>query len=421
MSIQNKLNRLKKHMVNPVSTPPVQSKQPLEDSSGNRIEHADYWEKFGASAYFFEEDYCIIRKVEYPLDTKWGRYRFSDVLDVVSKWQDIDAEHPLHARDLEASDLLFFDTETTGLSGGAGNTIFMLGMSQIKGDHVLVHQFFLPGPGSEVALYHYFLNHVKELRNLVTYNGKSFDWPQVKTRHTLIRDFVPSLPEFGHFDLLHGARRLWRDTLPAVKLSVVEKEILGVNRIHDTPGFLAPMLYFQYCNEGDPSLLEGVFQHNEWDVLSLITLYTHMSGIVTGNGFRTEKETYESARWFEALNEQEKAMSLYNEVLKTGNSHTSQSKKSLAALNKKCNEIEISVQYWLELLEEDHLDEEPAVELSKYFEHIQKDYDKALHFAVMAYSRWKGKKRLTKRKEEQEKQRFLKRIERLEQRVIQYS
>ncbi|MBH0168055.1 ribonuclease H-like domain-containing protein [Fictibacillus sp. 18YEL24] len=421
MSIKNKLNRLKKHMVNPVFDSPVESKRNLEDSIGERIQHADYWEKFGASAYFFEDDYCIVRKVKYPIDTQWGRYRFSDVLNAVSNWQDVDADHPLHAKNLDASDLLFFDTETTGMSGGAGNTIFMLGMSQIKGDHVLVHQFFLPGPGSEVALYHYFLNHVKELRNLVTYNGKSFDWPQVKTRHTLIRDFVPSLPEFGHFDLLHGARRLWKDTLPAVKLSVVEKEMLGVNRIHDTPGYLAPMLYFQYCNEGDPTLLEGVFQHNEWDVLSLITLYTHMSGIVTGNGFRTERETYESARWFEALNQKEHAMALYQEVLQTGTSLTSQSKKSLAALYKKSDGLEVSVRYWLELLDENDLDEEPAIELSKYYEHIQKDYEKALYFAVMAYSRWKEKKRLTKRKEEQEKQALARRIERLEQRVIQYS
>jgi uncharacterized protein YprB with RNaseH-like and TPR domain len=352
----------------------------------------------------------------------WGRYRFSDVKDAVSKWQEVDAIHPLNAKDLAASDLLFFDTETTGLSGGAGNTIFMLGMSQVKEDHILVHQFFLPGPGSEVALYHYFLNHVKELRNLVTYNGKSFDWPQVKTRHTLIRDYVPSLPEFGHFDLLHGARRLWKESLPAVKLSIVEKEILGVNRIHDTPGYLAPMLYFQYCNEGDPSLLEGVFEHNEWDVLSLITLYTHMSGLVTGNGIRTERETYEAARWFESLSEHELAIAHYSEVLETGSSYLQfQSKKSLASLYKKRNQLDVSVQYWHDLLKENELDEEPAIELSKYYEHVKKDYEKALDFAVQAFTIWKGKKRMVKRKEEQEKQAFAKRIERLEQRIIHYS
>ncbi|MBY6035750.1 ribonuclease H-like domain-containing protein [Fictibacillus nanhaiensis] len=421
MSIQNKLNRLKKHMVNPVSTTPLPTETTTDEKKDKSIDHVEYWEQFGASPYFFEEDYCIIRKVKYPLDHKWGKYRFSDVIGAVHKWKDIDAEHPLHAKDLDAKDLLFFDTETTGLSSGAGNTIFMLGMSQIKDDHVLVHQFFLPGPGSEVALYHYFLNHVKELKNLVTYNGKSFDWPQVKTRHTLIRDFVPSLPEFGHFDLLHGARRFWKETLPAVKLSVVEKEILDVNRVHDTPGYLAPMLYFQYCTEGDPSLLEGVFQHNEWDVLSLITLYTHMSGLVQGNGFRTEREAFEAARWYEALNEIELAISMYHEVLQTGTSLQYQSKKTLASLYKKQNIIDVSVQYWQELLNENNIDEDPAIELSKYYEHALKDYEKALDYAELAHTIWKEKKRLVKRKEEQEKRAFAKRIERLEQRIIQYS
>ena len=45
---------------------------------------------------------------------------------------------------------------------------------------------------------------------MVTYNGKAFDWPQVKTRHTLIREHVPKLPPFGHFDLYHAARRMWK-------------------------------------------------------------------------------------------------------------------------------------------------------------------------------------------------------------------
>jgi uncharacterized protein len=420
MSIQNKLNRLKKHMVNPVSTPVLPTSEKREERAV-KIDHSEYWEKFGASPYFFEDDYCIIRKVEYPLDHVWGRYQFSDVKEAVNRWRDVTAKHPLHAEETEASELLFFDTETTGLSGGAGNTIFLLGMSQIKEDHVLVHQFFLPGPGSEVALYHYFLNHVKELKNLVTYNGKSFDWPQVKTRHTLIRDYVPSLPQFGHFDLLHGARRLWKDTLPAVKLSIVEKEILGVNRIHDTPGYLAPMLYFQYCNEGDPSLLEGVFKHNEWDVLSLITLYTHMSGLVQGQTFRTEREIYEAARWYESLNEINIAIGLYEEVITTGTTLDTLAKMRAAKLYKKENEVNKAVSYWEELMKENEWDEEPAVELSKYYEHVIKDLEKALHFAEQAFVIWKGKKRLSKRKEEQEKEAFAKRIERLEKRITQYS
>jgi uncharacterized protein YprB with RNaseH-like and TPR domain len=420
MSIQNKLNRLKKHLVQSADINST-SVKPIVPKTEKAVDHEAYWKEFGASPYFFEDDYCIIRKVKYSLDQMWGRYRLEEIHDAVDEWKNVNENHPLHSHELKAKDLLFFDTETTGLSGGAGNTIFMLGMSQIKEDHVLVHQFLLPGPGSEVALYHYFLNHVKELKNLVTYNGKSFDWPQVKTRHTLIRDFVPSLPEFGHFDLLHGARRLWKETLPEVKLSVVEREILGVNRIHDTPGYLAPMLYFQYCNDGDPTLLEGVFRHNEWDVLSLITLYTHMSKTIQGTTSRTESETYALAKWHESIKENSKSIELYLEVLKTGTAFVQQSKKSLAALYKKRRDMDCAVKLWHELLDEDSFDEEPAIELSKFYEHQERNYDLALKYAIQAFTIWKSKKRLLKRKEEQEKTALAKRIERLEQRIIQYS
>jgi uncharacterized protein len=420
MSIQNKLNRLKKHIVVPESTKPSNYSKSVEKPIKNS-NHNEFWEKLGAAPYFFDDDYCIVRKVKYPLEHVWGKYPFAEIHNSVESWSDIDVDHPLHPGEMRATDLLFFDTETTGLSGGVGNTIFLLGMSQIKEDHVLVQQFFLPGPGSEAALYHYFLHHAKELKNLVTYNGKSFDWPQVKTRHTLLRDFVPSLPQFGHFDLLHGARRLWKDSLPAVRLSVVEKDIIDVDRLHDTPGYMAPMLYFQYCNEGDPSLLEGVFKHNEWDVLSLITLYTHMSSLVLGKRDRTERETFEIARWFESLGEMDHAVKLYEEVVQNGDAMRSLAKKNAARLYKRQNQIPSAVEYWQELLSEDRHDEEPAVELSKYYEHKEKDYQKALYFAEQAFSIWKAKNRISKRKEELEKQAMSKRIERLELRINHFS
>ena len=88
-------------------------------------------------------------------------------------------------------------------------------------------------------LYESFLKTV-DYTTLVTYNGRAFDWPQVKTRHTLVRDHVPKLPSFGHFDLLHASRRMWKNKLESVKLANVEENILGVVRENDIPGYLAP-------------------------------------------------------------------------------------------------------------------------------------------------------------------------------------
>ena len=80
----------------------------------------------------------------------------------------------------------------------------------------MLKQHILSQPGSEVPLYKSFLESI-DYTNMVTYNGKAFDWPQVKTRHTLIREHVPKLPAFGHFDLYHAARRMWKHRLERIK------------------------------------------------------------------------------------------------------------------------------------------------------------------------------------------------------------
>ncbi len=412
MSMQSKLNRFKKHLVSEkkeartsIQTPPS---QPV-------IQHHEAWNSFQTTPYFYEEEYCLVREVSYPLDQRWGNYSFEELEEVMEDWRKAGAVHPLSSHDLYPSDLVFFDTETTGLSGGAGNTIFLLGYSQVEEDQVKVKQFFLPGPGSEIAMYHLFLTQVKELKNLVTYNGKSFDWPQVKTRHTLIRDFVPSLPAFGHFDLLHGSRRLWKQSLESVRLSVVEKEILGVNREHDTPGYLAPMLYFQYLKENDPELVKGVMTHNEWDVLSLISLYIHISKLLQGGSAVTSIEQYESARWYESAGQFGIALQKYTEMMNGEGSQSKMAKKAAAALYKKTKQDHLAVPLWQELCTNGSLgnDEEPYVELAKWHEHQGKDYEKALYYAEAAYGIWKSKKRLLKRTEEKEKAAFDNRIQRL--------
>ncbi len=133
---------------------------------------------------------------------------------------------------------------------------------------MVVRQHILPQPGNEIPLYQSFLERIN-YDTLVTYNGKAFDWPQLKTQHTLIREHVPKLPEFGHFDLYHASRRLWKDKLERVKLSAVETDILGIKRTSDIPGYLAPMIYFDFIERKDPEILFGILKHNELDVLSL--------------------------------------------------------------------------------------------------------------------------------------------------------
>lgn len=389
MSIKGKLNRLKNHIVkeNEDISKNVEPSVRVEEE----IPFLDKWEEFGAKPFYFDGAYCMVRKVEYPLDYQHGLYSFSKLKDVIEMWNSSPLKHPLSAKGHSPSDLFFFDTETTGLGGGVGNTIFLLGHARVQEDRVVLTQHFLPNPGSEIALYQSFLTSV-DYTTLVTYNGKSFDWPQVKTRHTLIRDSLPKLPDFGHFDLYHAARRLWKNKLDSVRLSNVEKEILDIKRIDDVPGYLAPILYFDYVENQVPDGIFGVMRHNEIDILSLLTLYIHLSGIVIlneKNKYTSDK--YEVARWLEALGEIRKAQELYEQVVDVDSEKELKAKLALAYLSKKENKMEQAVSLFFEVHEKGDTPDAivASLELAKFYEHKVKDYVTALDFAKSAFSRWK--------------------------------
>lgn len=420
MSLRGKLNRMKQHIITANNSEVAASIEITEQDKTVRadddIPYMAQWRDFGAKPYHFDGQYILERKVSYPLNHIHGVYRFSELQHVINLWKEKQILHPLSSANRKKEDLVFFDTETTGLGTGTGNTIFLLGVAKIVGAEVTVKQYFLPGPGHEVALYHSFLTDLNDLKSLVTYNGKAFDWPQVKTRHTLIRDAVPNLPEFGHFDLLHASRRLWKTQLPSVRLSIVEKEILGIEREGDTPGYLAPMLYFDYLKDQDPTGLFGVIKHNEMDVLSLITLYIHLSKRVLGvdSDYTSPEEQFEIARWYDALGHLEEASFAYELAANRGGPVRADALKGLAYLHKKKQNYTMAITMFEQVLEQKMFDVDVPLELAKLYEHYEKEYDKAIHYAEMAFERWKSTNRLLKKKERSQMDQFMKRIERLE-------
>ncbi len=378
MSLKHKLNRLKKHVIR------EEAEIVTEKTEQDPIRKL--WEDYQTSVFTFDGQTCLIREIVYPLDYQHGHYKLGEFNDVVEKWNKTDLNHPLSSKHHLPSDLFFFDTETTGLGGGTGNTIFLLGQAQVLDDCVIVKQYLLPSPGNEVALYQSFLQGINS-KTLVTYNGKAFDWPQVKTRHTLIRERVPKLPAFGHFDLFHASRRLWKNELESVKLSKVESEILGIHRENDIPGFLAPMIYFEFVKQQNPEIITGVLKHNEIDVLSLITLYIHLSiKILEINSKTTNTEHYEIARWLEYLGENESALEAYSSFVGKESPQEPKAKYSLSLLYKKQKDWKQAILLWEEIVRDVKSKEvsfKAALELTKYYEHHEKDFRKAIEFADM--------------------------------------
>lgn len=397
-SLKNKLNRYKKHL----KSDREKEEEVVKNSSSQlphiEIPYLEKWNSVNVKPFYLDGQYSLIREVTYPIDYEHGRHQFSELFDIAKLWNESRSNHPLSCRDVNVSDMVFFDTETTGLGGGAGNAIFVIGYARVYDDKVVVTQQFLPNPGAEVPFYHAFLSDVGEsIQLLHSYNGKAFDWPQVKTRHTLLRGLIPKLPEFGHFDLLHASRRLWKNRLESVRLSLVEKEILNIEREGDIPGYLAPMMYYQFLEHKNPEMILGVLKHNEIDVLSLITLYIHLSlKILKPSEHANEMEHYEIARWLDAVGEKDDAYIAYEELLPKGNKNEVKAKLAMATHLKREKKWDQATILWEEVLNKGNhpLKCEAGVELAKYYEHQRKDYEKALSYVETVNSILKEREQL---------------------------
>lgn len=173
---------------------------------------------------------------------------------------------------------VYFDTETTGLSGGAGMVIFLCGFGFFLDDRFRVVQYFLPDYPDEPL---FLIRSLEELRSdsiLVTYNGKAFDWPMLIQRLTINRIDIPDLS--GHIDVLHPARSLFRRLGEDCSLISLEKHLLSFDRGEDIPGYLIPSKYFDYLYDRQPGMIPEIIRHNRLDVISLALVTRYIPEII---------------------------------------------------------------------------------------------------------------------------------------------
>ena len=182
---------------------------------------------------------------------------------------------PTHVRPEEAA---YLDIETTGLAGGTGTIAFLVGVGRIEGDAFVVRQYFLRDfPDEPAALEALALD--LGTSPLVTFNGRSFDWPLLATRFRLHR--IP-VADRDHVDLLPVARRLWAGSLESHSLGELERRVLHVGRIDDLPGALVPAAYFAWLREERSAGVALAFRHNEIDVVSMAALGALASRMIDG-------------------------------------------------------------------------------------------------------------------------------------------
>ncbi len=167
-------------------------------------------------------------------------------------------------------DIVFMDIETTGLSS---SPLFLIGIMVWTDDGFLVRQFFARNYAEEAAVIATFLDLCRESKLLVTFNGKTYDYPYIRNRSAA--NGLQFGLDLAHVDLLHESRRIWKHSLPDCKLQTLEAHICGRHRFGDIPGSEIPQAYHDYVRTNDARQMVSALEHNMLDLVTLADLMTH--------------------------------------------------------------------------------------------------------------------------------------------------
>ncbi len=277
---------------------------------------------------------------------------------------------PLLGDDIAPKDCIFFDTETTGLSGGAGTIAFLIGTGRYGAGCLRVRQFFLADFPGEKEMLKLFAKEFDPNAVFVSYNGKTFDSNLLRSRY--ICNGMEA--EFSaQADLLYPARRLWKSRLPSCSLSAVEREVLGIERRGDVPGREVPEYYFTFLRTRSFPVLEGVFRHNKQDIVSLAVLLLHYHGLCSNPLAPSSADPTALAQ---VLLEHGDSRGV--ELLKRESARGAAAAGTVLGLwYKRTGSVEKAVPVWKKIWEQYQLPL-AGLELAKYYEHRAKDYAKAL-------------------------------------------
>ena len=306
-------------------------------------------------------------------------------------------------RETNLTNMVFMDTETTGLAGGTGTLAFLIGTGTCVDGMFLVRQYFLPDPSGEAGMLTAALAEMESSSALVTFNGRGFDVPILQARASLRLRRFDALAQTPHWDLLPHARRLWKRKLESCALRSLETEILDVRRSsEDVPSSMIPYLYREYLRTGDPRLIAGVLYHNVQDILSMALLAARVLDRYTRPVGEIEDplEVLSLAFVHRGLGRFDLAETAFRTAVECGLDRENRTRalEGLAGMLKGKGDSAAAVEFWEAWYASAMDDPRPSIELAKYYEWRLGDPPAAMLWAERALSAVDGMPDGTKRR-----------------------
>lgn len=283
---------------------------------------------------------------------------------------------------IKPDDILFIDTETTGLAGGTGTVPFLIGAGFFEDEDFIVRQYFMRDFPDEPAVLHDMEELLKGYQAVCGFNSKSFDVPLIQARFMMNR-MKTRIGDLPHIDLLYPSRRFWRNVLPDCRLGTIEHQILGHERKGDIPGELIPYVYFEFVRGQRIERMKPVLHHNNEDIATLAGMMGRICRMLHEPQFECHNadECAGAAKCLDDAGLTDEAVQCLEHAV---SSYLSKDEacyrihKQLATIYKRDSNIESAVKHW-HLSAAWDIELHPRIELAKYYEHTMKDYPQALH------------------------------------------
>jgi hypothetical protein len=318
-------------------------------------------------------------------------------LELLSRTRDAEMSRRTRAALEDPAKWLFLDTETTGLAGGTGTYPFLVGIAWWDAGGLQVEQFFMRDFSEEHSLLHELAARLADRPVLVTFNGKSFDWPLLENRFAMTRSI--STPRLAaHLDLLHPARALWKLRLGSVRLIELERRVLdaprlGWHREDDISSALIPQYYFDYLRGGPCDPIVGIVRHNQMDLRGLAALFGKINTFIASQ--QTDRDGIDSldlfglSRFFERRGDSDRAHVACSQALELGlpAEFLARARRELALLAKRRGDHARAAALWLELSTDPQDGVLACEQLAIHYERRAKDPERATEFARLGLAK----------------------------------